>query len=214
MQLIMYFFPATSPCSNNVTVPLSKPRAYGHTSVSILNGGWAKRVAEDRAVDSDEGCPLKLYEPWGTEGSSDAIQVDTKTLANADDVLTALKEGEGKHIIVDARSQDQFTGEVRRAKRGGHIPGALNVPYRELLKVDPETGCDVLLNPDEMRSLIDSRGIDSSSPNIIAMCNGGVASTLILFALYQWGNTGARNYDGSWNEWGNSEHLPVVSAEE
>jgi thiosulfate/3-mercaptopyruvate sulfurtransferase len=185
-------------------------RVYGkERDVSILDGGWDKWVAEDRPIDSDEGCPLKMYEQWGgPEGV-----VNDYLRADMEDVLQAMVQrlNGGDSQIIDARSEDQYLGKSRRARRGGCVPGALNVPYRSLLKKDPVTSCDVLCSPSEMKAILETSGVDCSKLDTIAYCNGGVASTLVLFALHQLGNCKARNYDGSWNEWGNREDLPIAS---
>ncbi|EKX36289.1 hypothetical protein GUITHDRAFT_117517 [Guillardia theta CCMP2712] len=83
--------------------------------------------------------------------------------------------------IVDARNAAQFTSKERRAKRSGCIPGATNIPYKRL--INKEMG------------------------GYLRYCNGGVASTAVLFALWKLGIPlcNLSNYDGSWGEWGNQE---------
>ena len=99
-------------------------------------------------------------------------------------------------LLVDARDPEQFSGARRRGLRGGHIPGAINVP-RELFFA-PGGG---FLPLDEIRRRVEEHGL-SPSQRTVAYCNGGVAATVVLFNLARLGYLNLANYDGSWNEWG------------
>ena len=99
--------------------------------------------------------------------------------------------------------------QIRRAEHGGHIPGAVNLTRKALR--DAETG---LLKPlPEQRQMFEAAGVDCSGNNtqqIFTYCNGGVASCSLMLALDRLGlGKQSRNYDGSWNEWGNDLQLPV-----
>jgi thiosulfate/3-mercaptopyruvate sulfurtransferase len=107
--------------------------------------------------------------------------------------------------LIDARDPGQYTGARRRGPRGGHIPGAINVP-RELFFAEGG-GFRPL---DEIRRRVEEQGVTRDRPTI-AYCNGGVAATVVLFNLFRLGYPGLTNYDGSWNEWGPRLDLPAAT---
>ena len=96
---------------------------------------------------------------------------------------------------------------MKRAERGGHIPGAVNISRKSLL--DKSTG---LLRPlQDQKQVFEKAGVDmGNDQQIYTYCNGGVASCSLALALHRLGlGDRTANYDGSWNEWGNELSLPV-----
>lgn len=167
-------------------------RYHGHIRCRVLNGGWPKWSAEGRPVSTE----VPSYAP---AVFTHRPQPEWRKLA--EDV--AARIGDPAAQIVDARDAGQYTGQIRRGIRGGHVPGALHFP-REAITADDHT----FLPADQLAEAARKAGV-APDREIIAYCNGGVAATSVLFALSMLGYPKLSNYDGSWNEWNRREELPV-----
>jgi thiosulfate/3-mercaptopyruvate sulfurtransferase len=172
-------------------------RYYGHERAAILNGGIVKWLAEGRSLATEmPNYPAATFTP----------RPQPHMRKTADQVLASL--GSETAQLIDARSSKEYHGEESRAARGGHIPGAANLFYRDLVTGPDQTYASV----DELRARFTAAGIELDSlgeREVIAYCNGGVSATPVGVAMEL--ATGKRTalYDGSWNEWGNDESKPL-----
>ena len=170
-------------------------RYYGHQNISILDGGYAGWLAEGGATES--GMPTVQPADFIATAQSDFTSV------SMDEMVSWIEAGTCPQII-DARASDRFLGlakEPRAGLRSGHIPGALNVPISSLL--DPETG--KVKPKDTLKQIFDAAGVAYDRPAITS-CGSGITACGLIFALAITGKTDISLYDGSWSEWGASDH--------
>lgn len=167
---------------------------YGHSGkVSVLNGGFNKWKSESREITGD--VPKVKRVAFNTS-------VDESRLATKEYLLANL--GKKAILILDARSPEEYRGEDRRAERGGHIPGAVNVEWTNNLL--PGTG--LFKSPKILRELYEASGV-TKGKEVIIYCQSGMRASHTYFTLRLLGYPRVRVYDGSWQEWGNDTSLPV-----
>jgi len=170
-------------------------RVMGHDQVAVLDGGLPKWKAEGRDLENGVRAP----NPARFTARPVAGQV-----RDFDDVRAAL----GNTQLLDARSNSRFSGaekEPRPGVRAGHMPGAVNVPYRAVLNAD-----GTLKSAVELRKLFAEKGVDLRGP-IITSCGSGVTAAILMLALAQLGAPQTSLYDGSWTEWGGRPEAEVVT---
>lgn len=169
---------------------------HGHDRSAVLDGGMNKWVREDREVVLD--VPEVERVPF--------VPVMRPHLrVEAEDVLHLSESGQS--TVIDARDAGQYTGEIRRGPRGGHVPGAVHIPAKSLVNAD-----GTWKSRDEQWAILEQGGVAPETP-VVAYCNGGVTATVVLFALDRAGHSRYANYDGSWNEWTERDDLPVDVSE-
>ncbi|PYX81315.1 MAG: sulfurtransferase [Acidobacteria bacterium] len=176
-------------------------KLYGHKDVRIVNGGRKKWLAEGRELSTAVSkYPQTTYR---------AAAADLSLRVFLPQAQAASREASA--VLVDVRSPQEFTGEIlappglpETCQRGGHIPGARNIPWGKACNDDGT------FRPfDELKSLYAAEGVDGSKP-VIAYCRIGERSSHSWFVLkYLLGYGNISNYDGSWTEWGNLVGAPI-----
>ncbi len=171
-------------------------RSFGHDDVAVLDGGFAKWLAEGRPTDADApaigtGHFTATVRPHMVR---DVVAVRANLDSRAEQVL-------------DARSVGRFTGtdpELRPNCRSGHIPGSLNLPYTGLIDGELKT----FLPADTLAERFAASGIDASRP-VVTTCGSGVTACVLALGLHLIGRDDVAIYDGSWSEWGTRDDTPV-----
>eukprot|EP00775_Hariotina_reticulata_P006530 gene6530-6758_t len=202
----------------------------GHPCPLVLEGGWTKWQAEGRPSELHEPCTLKVYSYFDAE-----LRPELRaTLQDVEGLLAACNQSSStkqRPLMLDVRSQQQYTAQVRRGPRGGHIPGAVSLPRSVLL--DPASGWFKPL--EQQRQLLEQAGVVLSTPDqprgqhqeatgvsrddtwdnsncqkVVIYCNGGVAACTAALALHRLGHNNWCVYDGSWNEY-SCTNLPAAA---
>ncbi len=180
-------------------------KIYGHGNVRLMNGGRKKWVAEGRDLTTD--APTLSTAQYTVSGGDSSIR------AFLADVQKSVADG--THEMVDVRSPDEFSGKIlsppglpETCQRGGHIPGASNIPWAKACNED-----GTFKSRDELDALYSAAGITGTKP-VIAYCRIGERSSHSWFVLtYLMGLNNVTNYDGSWTEWGNLVGAAVARGE-
>jgi len=178
---------------------------YGFADVRLMNGGRKKWIAEDRPVTKDVPHPAVTGYTAGAPNE--------RLRAYYYGVKGALPDVRASNLrLVDVRGPKEFSGEVtapaeyptEHAQRGGHIPGAVNIPWAQAVRED-----GTFKSRDELDQLYHGKGVTPGTP-VITYCRIGERSSHTWFVLtYLLGYSDVRNYDGSWTEWGNLVRSPI-----
>ena len=175
---------------------------YGHQDVRLLDGGRVKWLADKRSITTEipsYSRTVYLAQPPNAE-----------IRALRDQVLSEL--GHKDVALVDVRSPGEYSGELlapehlpqEGAQRGGHIPGAANIPWSLAVRND-----GTFKSAKELRSLYESKGV-TKDKEVVAYCRIGERSSHTWYVLhYLLGYPKVRNYDGSWTEWGSLIEAPI-----
>jgi len=165
---------------------------FGHDDVHMLNGGFN--------AWSSAGLPL-THEAVVPQTGNFKMDLRRERLATVDEVLSNIANPGA--VIVDTRSDGEYTGHTVRAARGGAIPGAVHLEWLNNLD-----GNGFFKSAAALREMYESRGIGQEK-QVIPHCHGGYRSAHTYLALRLIGYPDVRNYLGSWGEWGNKPDLPV-----
>ena len=175
---------------------------YGVEKVVLMNGGRKKWIAEDRQIAKE----VPSYPKASFKASGPKEEIRTYL----DYVRKSLNDKQ--KILVDVRSPAEFTGEItappeypnEHAQRGGHIPGAVNIPWSQAVKED-----GTFKSAQDLSALYQGKGV-SADKEVVTYCRIGERSSFTWFVLkYLLGYPNVRNYDGSWTEWGNMIRNPI-----
>ncbi|MBA2552861.1 MAG: sulfurtransferase [Geodermatophilaceae bacterium] len=176
-------------------------KVYGHADVRLLDGGRKKWELDGRPMTTDAVSRQAT--------SYTAQEQDTSIRAFRDEALAAIDTLN----LVDVRSPDEFSGKLlapahlpqEQSQRGGHIPGAINVPWSKAANDDGTFKTD-----DELRTLYGEAGLDDGR-DTIAYCRIGERSSHTWFVLRELlGHDNVKNYDGSWTEYGSLVGVPIA----
>jgi thiosulfate/3-mercaptopyruvate sulfurtransferase len=179
---------------------------YGHENVKLMNGGRKKWELEQR--------PLTTDAPAVTSTTYRAKDPDAAIRATRDEVIAQT----GRTPMIDVRSPEEYAGALaapahlpqEAAQRTGHVPGAANIPWSRAANED-----GTFRTPEELRALyIEQAGLNPDGP-AIAYCRIGERSSHTWVVLHELlGLSQAKNYDGSWTEYGSLVGVPIKSGSE
>lgn len=170
-------------------------RLFGHDEVYVLDGGLPKWKAEGRPLETGPAKPV--------ERAVITPRFRPDLVKGLDQVRAMLEGGEQ---VVDARGAARFRAEApepRASLRGGHMPGARNLPFTTLLSEG------VVASPETLARLYQEAGLDIHRP-VTATCGSGLTAAILALGLARLGRWDAAVYDGSWTEWGGRSDTPVV----
>jgi thiosulfate/3-mercaptopyruvate sulfurtransferase len=176
-------------------------KLYGHGDVRLMNGGRRKWLEEGRELTTEA--------PQVRPASYAASEPDLSLRAFLPEALEASRSR--SQAFVDVRSPDEFSGKIlappglpESCQRGGHIPGAANIPWGQVCNED-----GTFKSYDALKALYAGKGVTGEQP-VITYCRIGERSSHSWFVLkYLLGYPEVKNYDGSWTEWGNLVGVPV-----
>jgi thiosulfate/3-mercaptopyruvate sulfurtransferase len=175
-------------------------RLFGHEAAAVLDGGLPKWRAEGRPTDSGEPAPAKA--------ASFVPDFRADRVAGIGDVKRIVRQGGGGAVILDARAKNRFDGtapEIRPGIASGHMPGARNLPYTELLNAD-----QTMKPPEALRALYTAVGVDGTAP-VVTSCGSGVTACILTLGMVRAGLPEGAVYDGSWTEWGGRPETPKAT---
>ncbi|CAO3640836.1 unnamed protein product [Mucor fragilis] len=177
-------------------------KAFGHNSISVLNGGLPAWEKADGPVETGSPDPVEPQVYKVSHVNKDIVRDYGTVLSNARNI----QQGKDGAQVLDARPYARFTGEAPEPRIGlssGHMPGSISVAFNEVV----ESG--EMLDGDKLRKVFESKGIDIDK-EIITSCGSGITASILYLALER---TGARKlsvYDGSWTEYAAKDDALII----
>ena len=172
-------------------------RAMGHEDVVVLDGGLPKWLAEGRPVEDGPAAPQERH--FTPRWQADIY----RSLEQMRGIVDS-----GSEQVIDARAAGRFEGkdpEPRAGLRGGHMPGARNIPLSALLGPDA-----TMLPADQLKAVFEKAGVDIAKP-VVSTCGSGITASVVALALFRLGQPRSAVYDGSWTEWDSLSDTPVAT---
>ncbi len=177
-------------------------RYFGFDRVQVINGGLNAWEAAGGAVTF--GAAEESHSR-GDFTTNDPIETDGVLSVHSMKRLVQKPTSKRRRQIIDARPEDRFYGRIAEPRGGlasGHMPGAMNIPFNNL--IDPDTG--MIKSKEEL--VVIFAELDAEK-QIVTTCGSGVTACLLLLGLAVIGRKDVAIYDGSWTEWGSREDCPV-----
>jgi len=170
---------------------------FGHTHVRVLDGGWQAWLAEGGPQETEtRTVPPGQFQP----------RPHPERIATAEWIQARLGAGAGKPVIIDVRTADEYSGKgLPPGARAGHIPGAIHIDWQTTVTGQ---GGGRMKSPEELKSIMQAAGVDSSREAVV-YCGIGVRASYLYLVLRTLGFTRVRNYDAAWDEWGGRADLPI-----
>jgi thiosulfate/3-mercaptopyruvate sulfurtransferase len=168
---------------------------YGHPKTKILNGGWNTWIKAKLPVTTE--VPTPPATPF-------SVHMDAQKSCLVEELLVEMQRS--NVVIIDARSPAEYSGFDVRSKRGGHIPGTVNIDWVHNVTNDD---LKTFKPAAELHRMYEAAGV-TPDKEIIVHCQTGVRAAHTIFTLTLLGYNQLRNYDGSWQEWGNRPDLPIT----
>ncbi|MFC7734416.1 sulfurtransferase [Roseomonas sp. GCM10028921] len=175
-------------------------RLMGHEAAYVLDGGLPKWKREGRPVESGE--------PPAPTAATFVPDFRTDRLRGIGDIKRIVRQGGGEALILDARSAGRFDGTAPEPRAGlpsGHMPGAANIPFTDLLAPG-----GTMLPPEALRTRFERAGVEAERPTILS-CGSGVTACVLALGLVRAGLPEGSVYDGSWTEWALRPETPKAT---
>lgn len=185
----------------------------GHKKLHLMEGDLGEWIDLNGPIENGKKTPIAAKD-LDLSRKTKYYSTGPEYVVDMAQITKIIKEGESSDsIIVDVRSKERFLGQVEEPRpnmRLGHMPGAKNLPFTDLLDPDNLTK---FKSTEEMKKIIREAGIDiDSSKKLVASCGSGATACTLVLALDLCGRDPGSTfvYDGSWIEWGGDDSTPIV----